>query len=461
MDRAASRQLPGAVDGTRARGGHEVTVELLILGSGLVLCLWLSWRFPTLLLVGGLVTLAVRPELLLGGTISQQDWGVPRTLLLLALVMNALRYGVRRQINWPIGALLVVLVLSSALGSLHPKLTPLLMLEGFAVLALPWAFTSVVLAPGSRRGHAAVIALLPLLSALVGALLSLEQPVPDWGFDGSFENVYRLGGALGNAEAFAILAFAGFAVALHEATRPGRGYAGWLAVLNLGLVVLSGTRMAIFAAAVLIVVYASLAPALREMALRQRWLAIIGGAALVATIVLYWPSLQMRLFEGDSGEIFMSERDSLFNFYWEEFLLSPLFGRGVGVGYVAGTDWLTNLQRSTPHNEYMHLLVTGGVVGFLLCAAAIVLWSRQLYLAVPEHERPFLIALAPAFGLCATTADVLLYWTGLALFAYLGVMLTRSATVMPRWAREQALEQAPPAPAPPAPRRAALFRPER
>ena len=132
----------------------------------------------------------------------------------------------RRQVNWPVAALLAVLVLSPALGDLHPKLSPLLMLEGFAVLALPFAFTSVVLAPGSRRGYAALIAALPLLSALFGVLMGLAEPTPSWGFEGSFEGVYRFGGALDNPEAFALLAFAGLAVALQEMTRPGRPYAG-------------------------------------------------------------------------------------------------------------------------------------------------------------------------------------------------------------------------------------------
>ena len=433
---------------------------MLLGGLALALGLWLSWRSPALPLVLGLLTLAVRPELLVGGTIDQADWGVPRTLLVLALACNALRHGIRRQINWPIAALLAVLVLSTALGELHLRLTPPLMLQGLAVLALPWAFTSVVLAPGSRRGYAAVIALLPLLCTLVGMLISLGEPVPTWGFWGSFDQVYRLGGALDNPEAFAILAFAGFAVALHEATRPGRGYAGWLAIINLVLVILTGTRMAIFASAVLLATYAALSPDLREMLARQRRLAVLGGGALVATAVLYWPSLQMRLFEDDSGEIFMSARDSVWSFWWEEFLLSPLFGRGVGVGYVGGADWLTNLPRNTPHNEYLHLLVTGGAAGFLLCAAAIALWSRQLYLAASDNDRPFLLALAPAFGLCAVTADVLLYWTGLALFAYLGVMLTRSQVALPGARPLPRVAEPAAAAAPPEPRRAALFRPE-
>ena len=81
----------------------------------------------------------------------------------------------------------------------------------------------------------------------------------------------------------------------------------------------------------------------------------------------------------------------------------------------------------TPHNEYLHLLVVGGVVGAAACFVAIVLWSRQLWQATPAADRSFLIALLPALASYAVIDNVLIYATGLALFAYLGVLLTRSA----------------------------------
>lgn len=468
-----------------------MTLGLLIGGIALALGLVLSWRFPALPMALGLLCVAVRPEMLLGGTIDQLDWGVARSLLVLGLLCNALRYGIRRQVNWPLAAFAVALVLSAALGDLHPKLTPLLMLEGTTVLALPWLFTSVVLAPGSRRNYATLIALLPLLSALVGVLVGLAEPIPTWGFQGSFDRIYRFGGAMRNAEAFALLAFAGFAVALHEATRPARPYAGWLALLNLVLVILSGTRMTIAVAALFLVIYVGLSPGLRGLLVRRRWFTGIAALALIATLVIYWPPLHQRLFAAGGEAINMSQRDNVWGFYLEEFMLSPLFGRGPGVAYVAGADWLTNLARNTPHNEYLHLLVAGGAAGFLLCMTAIVLWCRQLWVSASDNDRPFLLALAPALALQAFTLDALIYWTGLALFAYLGVMLTRPsamtlreharaeqppATPMPADPAADGWQPtaAPPAPAPalpslkPAPprpevrpaRRTALFRPE-
>jgi O-antigen ligase len=288
--------------------------------------------------------------------------------------------------------------------------------------------------------------------------------VPSWGFEGSFEGVYRFGGAIQNPEAFAILALAGFAVALHEATRPGRPYASWLALLNLLLVILSGTRMTIAAAVVLLVAYGILSQALRDLFVRHRWFAGAAVVALVATVVLYWPSLQLRLFVNHGDSINLSRRDDVWGFYLEEFMLSPLFGRGLGIAYVAGADWLTSLARNTPHNAYLHLLVAGGACGFVLCMTAIGLWYRQLLQAVSDNDRLFLLALVPALGLQAFTADVLIYWSGLGLFAYLGVMLTRaqSAASPLRPSRQPVATPAaiPALQARPELRRAALFRPE-
>jgi O-antigen ligase len=96
-----------------------------------------------------------------------------------------------------------------------------------------------------------------------------------------------------------------------------------------------------------------------------------------------------------------------------------------------------NRPRTTPHNEYLHLLISVGVIGFVLCAAAIGLWCRRLLQMASENDRPFLIALLPAIGLFAITEDVLVFSTGLATFAYLGVLLTRRSarTSLPRAGR--------------------------
>jgi O-antigen ligase len=93
--------------------------------------------------------------------------------------------------------------------------------------------------------------------------------------------------------------------------------------------------------------------------------------------------------------------------------------------YIAGVHPLRDLWRTTPHNEYLYFLVEGGVVGFGLFLAAIGLWYHQLLQVVRAHNRAFLLALAPALTACAFTVDLLIYWAGLPLFAYLGVLAAR------------------------------------
>lgn len=409
---------------------------LLIIAAG-----WVSWRKPTVLLAVALASLSVRPQLLVGGAAVGYDWGLSHTLLLLALMVNALRFGIRRSMYWPVAGLIAAFALSLAAGDLHPKLTLGFMVMSLGVFALPWCCTSVILEPGSRRALALVIALTPLLSVALGALMTAA------GIGPGFIELDRVAGATGTAAAFAVLAFAGFAVALHEMSRPGRPLAGALAVINLALVIISGTRMAIAASAVFLMAYLAFSDSLRQRLRAQRARTASGVAVILAVLLWYWPTLEDRLFQhGDletvlTGEtdltVNLSGRDDIWEFYFEEFTFSPLFGRGIGAGFVAAADWL-RWPRKTPHNEYLHLLVSVGVIGFVLCAAAIAVWYRRLLQMAADNDRPFLIALIPAMGVFAITEDVLVFSTGLAMFVYLGVLLTkRSPEAMFRHANKR------------------------
>jgi O-antigen ligase len=401
-----------------------IVLAVLVIGAAG----WLSWRKPTVLLAVALASLAVRPQLFVAGAPVGYEWGLHHTLLLVALVVNALHFGIRRTMYWPAAGLLAACALGVAAGDLHPKLTPGLMVMSLGVFVLPWLCTSVVLEPGSRRVLALVIMLTPLLSVAIGAFMTVA------GIHSSFPYWHRLQGATGNPAAFAVLAFAGFVVALHEMSRPQRPFAGALAVGNLALVILSGTRMAIAAAGLFLCAYLMVSTSLRQRLAEHRAGTAIGVAVVALTLLWYWPILQARIFEGSGAgaaaigatdlSIDLSGRDTIWKFYFEELALSPWFGRGIGAGFVAATDWLEG-PRHTPHNEYLHLLVSVGVIGFGLCAAAIAVWYRRLLQTASDNDRPFLIALLPALGVFAITEDVLVFSTGLATFAYLGVLLTR------------------------------------
>ena len=268
-------------------------VDASLIGILLIVGLaWVSWRRPTALLAVALASLSVRPQLFFGGAPVGYEWGLHHSLLSLALVVHALRFGIRRNLHWPVAALLASFVLSLTAGELHPKLTAGVMAMSLGVFALPWCCTSVILEPGSRRALALVIMFTPLLSVAVGAVMTAA------GIRSSFPQWHRLEGATGNAAAFAILAFAGFAVALHEMSRPKRPFAGALAVINLALVVLSGTRMAIAASGVFLIAYLLLSDGLRQRLRQHRGRTAVGIAVIAAALLWYWPTLESRLFGG-------------------------------------------------------------------------------------------------------------------------------------------------------------------
>ena len=295
--------------------GLTHVTAFLVGALGLALALWLAWRLPTGVLLLALAALAIRPQIYFGAPEVGVGWGLHQTLLLVALLVNAAKHGIRKTINWPILALAAVFALNLAFADLDPKVDPLLMASAFGVLALPWTFTQVVLAPGSRRVLALTIASLAILSVAIEAALALQ------GMREFF--TWRLQGMTGNAAVFALLAFTGFAVALHESTRRGRPLLGMLAAVNLALVVLSATRMAIFTSVLFLAVYVVASPALREQ-WRKRRIELAGGAGLVvAAVWYYWPMLRWRTFESGGDGIRLSGRDQIWPFYYDQFLHEP------------------------------------------------------------------------------------------------------------------------------------------
>jgi len=391
--------------------GVDPTILAFALAAVLLgLALWVGWRRPALLFVPALASLAIRPQLLWGDRNLGYEWGLSQTLLVLALLANALHFGVRRSINWPILALIVVFCLNLLLGNLHRDLTMSLMLTGLSLLALPFAFTQVTLDPASRPVCALVIAFAPLLSVAIGAVLQVL------GIHTMFLSINdRLEGATGNAAIFGALAFAGFAVALHESTTgpQGRTWLLALAGINFALVVLSGTRMSLLATAVLLLAYTLGSERFRVRLRRGRAAGLVAIGLSGAALAIYAPTLYVRV-HADLGRFGIWAR------FYDEFRRSPMFGRGIGSEYIAPNP--LELLFAAPHNEYVHLLVIGGIFGFVMCMAAIVAWYLNLIRTAAPHDRSFLVALAPAIALYALTDNILVYSTGLALYAYLGVV---------------------------------------
>jgi O-antigen ligase len=404
----------------------------IALGAGaLALVAWLGLRRPTILAWVVLATFAVGPQWLLAGRVSPEllAGAIPaQTLLLLgALLANGARYGFRLQpANWPLLAVLWLLAQSLVLANLDPATTPLALLTATLGFALPWCLIHVALQPGSRAHYALLIALLPALCVAIGWGLDLLE-ARDL-FSGSRVRGARLRGAT-NAGWLAFLGFIGFAVALHEAIRRRRFDFAGLAALNLLITILSGGRMAVAACAILSMAYVLMTPALRTASVLLGLAAVIGTGAVFMAVDLELPIHELA--QHPDRLLDFNGRDRLWQDYLDAVRADPLFGQGLGAAEPGAYNQL-------PHNEYLRLLVDGGIVGLMVYAAAVAAWGRRVLGVVRPSERGFVGALFLALGVYALTDNILLMPPALIPFLYLAVMrtaATRRARRRPRRSR--------------------------
>ncbi|MGI9492169.1 MAG: O-antigen ligase family protein, partial [Geminicoccaceae bacterium] len=182
--------------------------------------------------------------------------------------------------------------------------------------------------------------------------------------------------------------------------------------------IFSGSRAAMLSTVLLLIAYPLASKPFREQLYHRRY-AILAGIVLVGMASLaYLPKVYMRL------QLKM-DRMRVWNVFYDEFLKSPIFGRGVGSGFIAGVDWPADVEPlffPVPHNEYLHLLVNGGIVGFLLCMAAIIYWYYRLIRSTSDEDRLFLMALAPALAVFAITDNILIHAYAMALYIYLALV---------------------------------------
>jgi O-antigen ligase len=398
---------------------------------------WLALRHPSALLLLVLATFAIGPQWVLADSASAGllAWAIPAhaLLLLAALLANAARYGLRLDmVNWPLLAALWLLCQSLLLADLEPAITPAALLGATLSLMLPWCLVHVALRPGSRVHYALLIALLPALCVVAGGVLQLLDIHPL--FSGSRGRGARMQGA-SNAAWLAFLAFTGFAVALHEAVRRRRVDFAGLAALNVGIALMSGGRMGLVACLILAATYVLLAPGLRARAAAFGLIAVVAAGGLLA----FAPHVPLHeLAQDPAGLLDPNGRDRIWRGYLDAFLASPLFGRGLGAAEHGAYHQL-------PHNEYLRLLVDGGLIGALLYGVAALLWAWRVLDLVKPGERAFVWAMFLALGAYAFTENVLIMPAGMIPFLYLAVMRTPSRHGARR--RRRAPPQRVPAPA--------------
>jgi O-antigen ligase len=420
--RKASRQRgpsAGATSDLIVQTQQWLVIGLTVLGLLAVL----GWRKPTALLLIVLATFVVGPEGVLRDHVpgSLLRWVVPvqQGLLILALLANALRHGIRLQpSNWPLLVVSFLVLGSLVLADRSEILGIERILMAAIALGLPWGIANVVLEAGSRQRLAVIVAFLPMVSVAVGVAFRWAglQPLES----GDAVTVFGLPAAT-HPSWLGLLAFAGFALAGHEALRNREIGLAALASIDLAIAMAAGGRMAAVACLAFVATYVILADEVRENVGRRVAIAVAGTAAIAALMILMVPLASLFVTEPAADEAVvvasLGVQERIWAEYMLDFLLSPLFGLGLGASTLVG------YYADLPHNEYLRLLVETGVVGLLLYTTAIMLWGREFLAGIRSADRPFALALFGTLALIAAIDNLLFMPPTLVLFVYLDCIM--------------------------------------
>jgi len=383
------------------------------------------FEWPTALLLLATAGMAVGPRFIVPTLAPEyaSAWWEPlqHSLLLLGLLGNFLLYGRHAGlIPWPALVAVFLLILSPVVTVWAPHelalgTRMLHALSAWLVLALPWLAVVPRLQPGSTRYYVGGLVSLALLSALLGLALHFGTEWRAWSaWNGT---LYRLQGAT-RADYFAGLAFGGVVVAVHEWSRRRSTVMGIMATVNAILLIYSGSRTALIVLGAWFACYLAFSPSLRSR-LSPRLVFAIGSVGLAS--LLHFPVMRTRMSGLRSGELDLSGREPIWASFFSHFQSRPWLGLGLGSAQPGV------LHSMLPHNEFLRLLVEGGVVGSAMYLGSILLWTRRVRMRLHEEDRPYLVALMIAMPLYSLT-DNPISACYIAPFLYLGTLISRDTT---------------------------------
>jgi O-antigen ligase len=315
-------------------------------------------------------------------------------MLLLCAIPYALKYGFR-QVFTPILAFLAVMLVMSFTVSLRQ--------EGLSVLQTFKSLFSLALAPTlfqlrQHRGASLLwlrgFAFYPVISIIGGLILAI---LLNYSFyDIEYTGAFRWYGTsipphTGTVATIAMIP------AFWLARKDPRYYV--LAILSFGIAVFTGTRTALICMPFVILpeLWTQYQLFLADKSRRRLVNIGIFGAILGVIFIAYFPFLNARntfnscesqdctqasieiteetlaseeavseaRYLSESGQLGINTagRTWAWTYYWNVAMVNPLFGRGLGAGTLGIPN--DNVFR-TPHNEYLRLLVEGGIVGAIL-----------------------------------------------------------------------------------------------
>ena len=386
-----------------------------------------AYLFPSIFLGIAIASLALSPENLMGPEFGGVDTrALHRLVVLLALGINVLRFGIIPRMNPPLVALAVIFMVTLAFADIHPRLTQFQMVKSLIGLMFPFFFISANYNPKAIPRLLLAVALMPALSIVCAAVLDLGGLRGDWAgiFKTDFTGAWRLGGM--NYPAYlGFFGYIAFFVCLFEAIVSNKRHFFGLALINLVIVFLTGTR----APMVLVVFLGTLAVVFttrRTITFSTKTGLVFVGITIVSSIlVMFWPQVEARMFAAGGVAVNLSGRALIWGLFLDAIDVNVWFGRGIGTGAILlrGERTVTTVAA---HNEYLRILADAGIFGLGALITGVVLWVRSDLRWMYRDERVLMTSFFLGLALYSLLSNTLSSPPTLAMFFTMALLFARA-----------------------------------
>lgn len=383
----------------------------------------------SILLIGAIFSLFISTKLLLPDLkiANLNSTALHNLIIGVILFLYGLKQGVRWFNNPLIFIYTFILLNTFALASRHPDLSVNQILQSYMSFLLGILLLHVNLTEAVRRGLWTLIPWMAISSILVGLILDVAGLHELFRYLNAAQ-VYRLQGAT-SPKGLAHMAIVGMLICFPQA-REKRFYLG-LGLLNYSIIVFTASRTNMVMGLLILGVY--FLPDALSFWRTRRWQSLKHSAIILIVVAVITlansGALIGRLTHTESTkrtetDTYSSGRAYIWGKYWDAAEENLAFGHGMGAGTVAVPQ--TNNQLNVPHNEYLRIIVDGGIIslGLLILTYGYVFW-KILRRQTTYMERLYFGAGIIIFSASALLDNVLttqtfsvLFWTWGAILAY-------------------------------------------
>jgi O-antigen ligase len=392
-----------------------------MLAAGLV---FLAFRFTPWFCAAWLLLTGMTLEMTLYDLIGPDAYqptiaAIKATQIALACVC-AIRYGFRPDILCPAWAFLAMFALGTVHASMPGIATPDTLRSAIGSIA-PFAFCFC--RPPRDWANAIVKAAkwAPAVAVACGIPLAIAGIRPLFTDSGG----WRLGG-LGHPAFLAGVCLPAIYACLIELFRTGRKADLRLLAANLAILVLTGARAPFaYAAAVTSIAFLTIRSTIFPRRIRLIFL-MTGIALLFAAAAI---AGEVRLFNVGLNETTnLSGRDLLWPSFQDAAARSPWFGSGIGAAnaVIPPDGRVARLLHTwSAHNEYLRILVEGGLTGLAMLFALFAAWVCVHSHGLRPSSRRIVRLAFMALAMHAVTDNVLISTPASVLFTFAAAVFTR------------------------------------